>query len=217
MSHFERLSSGVLLSSFKRYILQVFGRKWWGFYFRFKPCSTLVYERAFCAFRFYFPFVSSSALESPEWKRFSFFFFEFCRSSAYERAFFTFRAYFRFVFCSALEKNEPPPLFFLCLASNAICFQLFKFSGKSGGALTFPSNSADLPHMGERFALFFLCLAPVAYLFESLRKLGESGGTFTFPSFPPVLSRKTSHLHFSFWCLVPNAIYFGILQVFGRK
>ena len=43
---------------------------------------------------------------------------------------------------------------FWCLVPNAICFQLFKFSGKSGGAFTFPSNSPDLPHMNERFGLF---------------------------------------------------------------
>ena len=96
-------------------ILQVFGRKWWSFYFLFKPCSTLAYGRAFCAFRFYFSFEFP---DLPHMNERDLLFFLCLAPVAYlfeslqKLGRKWWGAYFRFVFCSALEINEPPPLFY---------------------------------------------------------------------------------------------------------
>ena len=105
---------------------------------------------------------------------------------------------FQFPSPFVLNCNGIFALFYLCLASNAICLQLFKFSGKSGGAFTFPSNIPDLPHMNERFALFYLCLVPNAICLQLFKFSGKSGGAFTFPSNFPDLPHMNERFRFSF-------------------
>jgi len=84
---------------------------------------------------------------------------------------------FFFTFSSNLavppHMGERDLLFYLCLVPNAICFQLFKFSGKSGGAFTFPSNFPDLPHMNERFPLFDFVISFSRDVFQSNWQYGK--------------------------------------------